>query len=112
DESQNIEAGLRYFAEGGNDPVGRRLYYFGGPKARQHYDKTGQIPNISDGNMTASQYVKATGGLNQSPQDLYLIPKTTQPVKTADPYLVPTQSQSPPQTEQPQGRGAQAQPTP
>ncbi len=61
-EDQNIEAGLRYFNEGGDDPVGRRLYYFGGPKARQHYERTGAIPNISDGNLTAAQYVKATGG--------------------------------------------------
>src|SRR6185369_3361069 len=58
---ENMEAGLRYFAEGGNDPVARRLYYFGGPRAKQHYERTGQIPNISDGNMTAAQYVKATG---------------------------------------------------
>jgi len=59
---ENIEAGLRYFNEGGPDPVSRRLYYFGGPKAKRHYESTGQIPNISDGNMSAAQYVKATGG--------------------------------------------------
>jgi len=64
---ENIEAGIRYFAEGGNDPVARRLHYFGGPKAKQRYERTGKMPNISDGNMTAAQYVKATGG-NQKPQ--------------------------------------------
>lgn len=58
---ENIEAGLRYFAEGGDDPVARRLHYFGGPGARKTYERTGRIPNISDGNMTATQYVKATG---------------------------------------------------
>lgn len=62
DPEENIEAGIRYFAEGGNDPVRRRLHYFGGPKAAKTYDRTGRIPNISDGNMTAAQYVKATGG--------------------------------------------------
>src|SRR6185369_967112 len=65
---ENMEAGLRYFAEGGNDPVARRLYYFGGPRAKQHYERTGQIPNISDGNMTAAQYVKATGAGRQAPK--------------------------------------------
>lgn len=60
---ENIEAGIRYFAEGGSDPVARRLYYFGGPKARQTYQRTGRIPNISDGNMTAEQYVRATGAM-------------------------------------------------
>lgn len=65
---ENIEAGLRYFAEGGDDPVARRLYYFGGPRAKQTYERTGRIPNISDGNMTAAQYVKATGAA-QSRQD-------------------------------------------
>lgn len=70
DPDQNITAGLSYFAEGGSDPVARRLYYFGGPRAKQHYEKTGRIPNISDGNMSASQYVKATGAQRaQKPKD-------------------------------------------
>lgn len=68
DPDQNIEAGLRYFAEGGNDPVRRRLYYFGGPRAARTYDRTGRIPNISDGNMTAAQYVKATGAGRVQPR--------------------------------------------
>lgn len=70
DPEENIEAGLRYFAEGGNDPVRRRLYYFGGPRAAKTYDRTGRIPNISDGNMTASQYVRATGGQQKPRVDL------------------------------------------
>ena len=65
---ENIEAGIKYFAEGGNDPVARRLYYFGGPRAKQTYEKTGRIPNISDGNMTASQYVRATGAQSSGRQ--------------------------------------------
>lgn len=93
DPSQNIEAGLRYFNEGGSDPVGRRLHYFGGPKARRTYERTGRIPNISDGNMTATQYVKATGGQQQSgnPYDALFGPsaeksnvsRETPPVTTA-----------------------------
>src|SRR5215831_3953338 len=66
DPEQNITAGLTYFNQGGSDPVGRRLHYFGGPRASGFYSRTGQIPNISDGNMTAAQYVRATGG--QQPQ--------------------------------------------
>src|ERR1043165_2971773 len=105
DPSQNIEAGLRYFAEGGDDPIARRLYYFGGPGARQRYERTGKIPNISDGNMTAAQYVRATGGYQQSQQDPYLTAKpstqssqSTTPVD--DPYLVakPSGQTLPPQT--------------
>src|ERR1041385_7749495 len=94
DPDQNIEAGLRYFAEGGSDPVARRLYYFGGPRAKQQYQRTGRIPNISDGNMTAAQYVQATGGRKQQPTsdlDSYLDPQpsseqaalpSTQPKRT------------------------------
>lgn len=95
DEAQNIEAGLRYFNEGGDDPVARRLHYFGGPKASSHYQRTGRIPNINDGNMTAAQYVKATGGQQQpEQQDPYLAPlKGAAPVvpdpSTDDPYLAP-----------------------
>lgn len=88
--AENVEAGLRYFHEGGPDPVARRLHYFGGPKASGHYQRTGKIPNISDGNMTAAQYVKATGG--EQSQDPYLVPKGTQesaPEALDDPYLVP-----------------------
>src|SRR5689334_18484921 len=106
DPDQNIEAGLRYFAEGGDDPVARRLHYFGGPGARQRYERTGRIPNISDGNMTAAQYVRATGGYQQSQQDPYLTAKpSTQssppPVAPIDdPYLVakPSGQTLPPQT--------------
>lgn len=80
DPDQNIEAGLRYFNEGGSDPVARRLHYFGGPRARQTYERTGKIPNVSDGNMTATQYVQATGAQRQQrkpPNDLdnYLDPQ-------------------------------------
>lgn len=66
---ENIAAGLNYFAEGGSDPIGRRLYYFGGPRARDTYQRKGRIPNISDGNMTAEQYVRATGGQQAQKQD-------------------------------------------
>lgn len=58
---ENVEAGLRLFSAGGDDPVGRRLEYFGGAGARRRYERTGRIPNISDGNLTAQQYVRATG---------------------------------------------------
>lgn len=89
DPSQNIEAGLKYFHEGGSDPVARRLHYFGGPKASSHYQKTGKIPNISDGNMTASEYVKATGGQADDPYLAPLPGKGGTQVSDADPYLAP-----------------------
>jgi len=91
---ENIEAGLRYFAEGGADPTSRRLYYFGGPRAKQHYERTGQIPNISDGNMTAAQYVKATGGQRPNKPvdplaDLFDQPEPSQqPAAPASPVTV------------------------
>lgn len=105
--AENIAAGLSYFAEGGSDPVGRRLHYFGGPGARQAYERTGRIPNISDGNMTAEQYVRATGGYRQAQQDPYLITKpsrstpSTQTVAPVDdPYLIAKPSgQTPPPSE-------------
>src|ERR1051326_8883512 len=94
DPDQNIEVGLRYFSEGGADPVARRLYYFGGPRARQQYQRTGRIPNISDGNMTAAQYVQATGGRKQQPiSDLnsYLDPQPS-PEQVALPSTQPKQT--------------------
>ena len=62
DEEQNIEGGLRYFAEGGSDPVARRLRYFGGPKGGvQSYQRTGTIPKGGDFTGTSyDKYVKAT----------------------------------------------------
>nr|AUN37464.1 hypothetical protein [uncultured bacterium] len=60
DPDQNIEAGLRYFAEGGEDPVARRIYYQGGPKAKQRYERTGQIPSGGDGYTSFQQYVSKT----------------------------------------------------
>lgn len=84
DPDQNIEAGLRYFAEGGSDPVGRRLHYFGGPRARRRYERTGKIPNISDGNLTATQYVQATGGQQQKQQ-----PKSPYDALFSDPGQTP-----------------------
>lgn len=66
DEDQNTEAGLRYIKEGldksGGDPHLASLYYFGGPGALAKAQKTGRIPNISDGGNTASSYVKSVGG--------------------------------------------------
>lgn len=86
DPNQNVEAGLRYFQEGGDDPVARRLYYFGGPRAKRAYERTGRIPNISDGNMTAVQYVRATGASQQA----------LQRPKSLDAYLDPADSTAPP----------------
>lgn len=61
DEDQNIEGGLRYFAEGGDDPVARRLHYFGGPRARRFYQRTGRIPKGQDANgVTFDDYIKRT----------------------------------------------------
>lgn len=57
DPDQNAEAGVRYFAEGGADPVRRRLHYFGGPGAAQKYDRTGKIPAGGDGYTSFQQYV-------------------------------------------------------
>jgi hypothetical protein len=62
DPDQNIEAGLRLFAAGGPDPIGRRLEYFGGAKARQHYEKTGTLPSGGDGYTTYQQYIARTMG--------------------------------------------------
>jgi hypothetical protein len=95
DPVQNMEGGLRYFHEGGTDPVARRLYYFGGPGARQHYQRTGKIPNISDGNMTAAQYVRATGGAPRTfkvgaPPKQEATPAAPGPA-ASDPYLQPNE---------------------
>lgn len=87
---ENVEAGLRLFSAGGSDPIGRRLEYFGGPRARQHYERTGRIPNISDGNLTASQYVAATGARQQQ-----------KPVSDLDAYLDPQPSEQTPPTSKP-----------
>lgn len=85
---ENIEAGLKLFSAGGSDPVGRRLEYFGGAGARRRYERTGRIPNISDGNLTASQYVLATQGQQQP----------LQPKSDLDSYLDPVSGQTPPIT--------------
>lgn len=63
DEMQNIIAGVRYFNQGGNDPVRRRIAYFGGTKSKAvaSYDRTGRIPSGQDQTGTTfSKYVKAT----------------------------------------------------
>lgn len=66
DEDQNIEGGLRYFSEGGDDPVARRIRYFGGLGPYQRYLKTGRIPKGNDWRApgvpgtTFEQYVKRT----------------------------------------------------
>ena len=64
-EDDNYALGLRYFAQGGADPTERRLRYFGGPGAANRYRRTGRIPKIDDRNLTAAQYVQATGGTQQ-----------------------------------------------
>lgn len=86
-ETENIKAGLRYFAKGGNDPVRRRIAYFSGTnsKAAQYYDRTGKIPSGGDFTGTSfTKYVTASGGLDAA-QDPYLIAKPA----TSDPYLIP-----------------------
>lgn len=91
-ETENIKAGLRYFAKGGNDPVRRRIAYFSGTnsKAAQYYDRTGKIPSGGDFTGTSfKKYVAASGGLQNAPQDPYLVLKQQSSVSTADPYLVP-----------------------
>lgn len=65
DPDQNMEAGLRYFHEGGDDPVGRRLHYFGGPGARAQYERTGKIPKGGDGYTSYAEYVRKSGGLTK-----------------------------------------------
>lgn len=88
-QDENIEAGLRYFAEGGNDPIARRLYYFGGPRARLHYERTGNIPKISDGNLTAEEYVRRTGGFQQGQErNPFLTDSLNQPPRSDNPFLV------------------------
>lgn len=62
DIDQNIEAGLRLFAAGGPDPVGRRLEYFGGAPARRRYERTGKIPEGGDSYTTFQQYVQKSLG--------------------------------------------------
>lgn len=68
DAEQNAAAGLAYFHAGGPDPIARRLYYFGGPKARDHYLNTGQIPQGGDGYTSFKDYVRKSGGFS-SQQD-------------------------------------------
>lgn len=99
---ENVEAGLRLFQAGGSDPVARRLEYFGGAGARRQYERTGRIPNISDGNMTAEQYVRATGGYSQE-----LTPQ--QSISRFDDWAKSQQSQPPEQVSPPT---AKPRPTP
>jgi hypothetical protein len=69
DEDQNIEGGLRYFHEGSaDDPVARRIYYFGGPRARRFYLRTGKVPKGKDANgVTFDEYLKRTKSSQQKP---------------------------------------------
>lgn len=72
DEDQNIEGGLRYFSEGGDDPVARRIHYFGGPGALNRYKKTGRIPKGQDVTGTSfEKYVKATMPKASPTGDIY-----------------------------------------
>lgn len=102
DPDENVEAGLRLFQAGGSDPVARRLEYFGGAGARRQYQRTGRIPNISDGNMTAAQYVRATGAQQlQSPTsdlDSYLDPVEQTPPVSSQKRVVQNPPASPKQS--------------
>lgn len=71
DPDENAEAGLLLFNAGGQDPVARRLEYFGGQKARKQYERTGQIPQGGDGYTSYQQYVAQTMGpaKRQKPKD-------------------------------------------
>jgi hypothetical protein len=65
-EDQNIEAGLRYFSEGGDDPVARRIGYLSGHHSRavKSYKATGRIPRGGDPytGVSFNQYVSASQG--------------------------------------------------
>jgi DNA topoisomerase-1 len=72
-EDDNIELGLRYFAQGGSDPVARRIRYFGGGKSTglAYYNRTGKIPPGGDFTGTSYRhYVQASGGLGQGKSGL------------------------------------------
>lgn len=94
DEESNIKAGLRYYAQGGADPVRRRIAYFSGQNSRavKFYDRTGKIPSGGDFTGTSfSQYISGTGG-QQQPSDPYLVP-----LKPSDPNLVELSQPTPQQ---------------
>lgn len=71
-EDANLEAGLKYFAQGGPDPVARRIHYFGGPGAARSYRRTGRIPKGGDVlGTTFEQYVQRTRPAQQPPASPY-----------------------------------------
>ena len=75
-EDDNAELGLRYFAQGGSDPIARRIHYFGGEGAARRYQRTGRIPQGRDANGTTfQQYVTQTSG-HQDDLNNYLDPAT------------------------------------
>jgi len=114
DEDQNLEAGLREFNSFGNDPVGRRIGYFGGQGAFNKYVKTGKIPKGGDGYTTFQQYIdksmkKPVNGkpISDNIDNLiskYVVPQippqTETTVKGQQPLRVGV-SQQPEQTQQP-----------
>jgi hypothetical protein len=76
DETQNDAAGRAYLSEGyrkaNRDETGASLYYFGGPKALERYQKTGRIPAGSDGHTSMRTYAQnATRGRNDQQTDPY-----------------------------------------
>lgn len=87
---ENAEAGVRLFAAGGADPVGRRLEYFGGYKARRAYERTGRIPNIKDGlKTTGVEYIRRTMPGGQRPP---VYQKPQKPVSDEEAYQLATQA--------------------
>lgn len=66
DEDDNIRAGLAYFAEGGDDPVARRIGYLSGHHsgAVKKYKATGRIPAGGDPytGVSFKEYVSASKG--------------------------------------------------
>lgn len=71
-EDDNLRAGMRYFAEGGDDPVARRIGYLSGHNSRAvaSYKRSGRIPKGGDPytGVSFNQYVAASGAGGQHRQ--------------------------------------------
>lgn len=97
DPAQNAEAGVRYFNSFGDDPVARRIGYFGGDgPALKHYRQTGRIPTGGDKYTTFQQYVDRTmGGKHKAVPDISAgfvaqgLPTFNAPDNAAQPAQVP-----------------------
>jgi hypothetical protein len=111
DEAQNDAAGRAYLKEGydkaGGDERGAALYYFGGPRALNHFKKTGRLPKGSDGYTPISTYVQNAAGGRQAPAPTWpdLSDLSTQPAQAAQPPDLSDLSTSQPPAPTPPSQG-------